>query len=224
VLARRFPDFDGETLDMLGRVLPHTMTSPQRIAAVIDAARYIEAAGVPGAFVECGVWKGGSSMAAALAFKTPRPLYLFDTYEGMTAPTAADRRPGGRTAADMMKGADILCYSSLDEVRANMASTGYPAEQIVYVKGRVEDTLPASAPNPIAILRLDTDWYESTRHELECLYPRLSPGGVLIIDDYGHWTGAKKAVDEYFAAAPLLLTRIDYTGRMAVKSYGDVSL
>ncbi len=171
ILAARFPDFDAETLDILGRVLPHTMTSPQRIAAVIAAARYVEAAAVPGAFVECGVWKGGSSMAAALAFKTPRPLFLFDTFEGMTAPTEADTRPGGQTAASMLKGAGkadpILCYSSVDEVRANMASTGYPAEHITYVKGRVEDTLPASAPNQIAILRLDTDWYESTRHELE---------------------------------------------------------
>lgn len=221
VLAMRFPDFDAETLDILIRVLPCTMTSPERIAAVIHAVRYIEAAGVAGDFVECGVYRGGSSMAAALALKTPRPLRLFDTFEGMTAPTAADTRPGGQTAASMLEGAGqsdtILCYSSLDEVRANMASTGYPADQITYVKGRVEDTLPSGAPDAIAILRLDTDWYESTRHELACLYPRLSPGGVLIIDDYGHWTGAKKAVDEYFADAPLMLTRIDYTGRVAVK-------
>ena len=80
------------------------------------------------------------------------------------------------------------------------------------------DTLPASAPSQIALLRLDTDWYESTRHELEHLYPRLATGGVLIVDDYGHWEGARKATDEHLAAHPaLLLSRSDYTGRMAVK-------
>ena len=71
-------------------------------------------------------------------------------------------------------------------------------------------------PERIALLRIDTDWYESTRHELVHLYPRLSPGGVLIIDDYGHWQGARKAVDEYFQAG-LFLNHIDYTGRLAIK-------
>ena len=84
----------------------------------------------------------------------------------------------------------------------------------------MEDTLPEQAPSRIALLRLDTDWYESTRHELIHLYPRLSQGGVLIVDDYGHWDGCRLAVDEYFAteADPVLLTRIDYTGRICVKS------
>jgi hypothetical protein len=88
-----------------------------------------------------------------------------------------------------------------------------------FVKGKVEDTIPASTPDRIAILRLDTDWYASTRHELEHLYPLLAPGGVLIIDDYGHWEGCRQAVDEYFASRNLqvLLNRVDYTGRIAVK-------
>jgi O-methyltransferase len=85
--------------------------------------------------------------------------------------------------------------------------------------GKVEDTFPKDTPDKIAILRLDTDWYESTRHELIHLYPKLSIGGVLIIDDYGHWEGARKAVDEYINDNTLriLLNRIDYTGRIAVK-------
>ncbi len=110
----------------------------------------------------------------------------------------------------------LWCYSPLEEVKRNMDSTGYPAAEITYVKGKVEDTLPDAAPAQIAVLRLDTDWYESTRHELEHLYPRLAPGGVLIIDDYGYWSGARKAVDEYFGDS-LLLNRIDNTGRMAIK-------
>jgi len=107
----------------------------------------------------------------------------------------------------------------VDEVRAAVLSTGYPAERVHMVEGRVEDTLPERAPGEIAVLRLDTDWYASTRHELEQLYPRLAPGGALIPDDYGHYEGARRAVDEYLAARGerLLLSRVDYTGRMAVK-------
>jgi hypothetical protein len=200
------------------------MTSPARIAAVCSAVRYAEANEIPGAFVECGVWKGGSSMAAALTFTTPRPLFLYDTFEGMSAPTDLDwRASSGKPAAQMLGSADrsaaIWCRSPLDEVKRNMASTGYPASQVTYVKGKVEDTIPAAAPDQIAILRLDTDWYESTRHELEHLYPRLSPGGVLIIDDYGYWAGARKAVDEYFGGS-VFLSRIDNTGRVAIKPLG----
>ena len=220
-LRLRYPDFDKSTLDVLGRVLRYTMTSPARIAAVCAAVRHVETNDIPGAFVECGVWKGGSSMAAALTFKSPRTLFLYDTFEGMSAPTDQDRRSnGGKPAAQMLGNADksaaIWCRSPLDEVKRNMDSTGYPASHITYVKGKVEDTIPAVVPDRIAILRLDTDWYESTRHELEHLYPRLSPGGVLIIDDYGYWTGARKAVDEYFRDS-LFLGRIDDTGRIAVK-------
>jgi hypothetical protein len=85
--------------------------------------------------------------------------------------------------------------------------------------GKVEDTIPADIPEKIALLRLDTDWYESTKHELIHLFPRLQKGGVLIIDDYGFWKGARKAVDEYFAEnnIQILLNRIDDTGRMAIK-------
>jgi len=216
-----YPDLDEETVTLLRRVLPYTMTSPARIVAVCSAVRYVEANNIPGAFVECGVWKGGSSMAAALTFKTPRPLFLFDTFAGMTDPTADDRHTAsGQPASAMLRNADpratIRCYSPLEEVKRNMASTGYPAADISYIKGKVEDTLPAAAPQQIAVLRLDTDWYQSTRHELEHLYPRLSPGGVLIIDDYGFWAGARKAVDEYFRDS-LFLSRIDSTGRIAIK-------
>ena len=98
-----------------------------------------------------------------------------------------------------------------------MGSTGYPPEWVAYVEGLVEETITRSAPTRIALLRLDTDWYESTHHELVHLYPQLERGGVLIVDDYGHFAGARKAVDEYFADDPILLSRIDYTGRMAVK-------
>jgi O-methyltransferase len=85
------------------------------------------------------------------------------------------------------------------------------------VKGKVEDTIPANIPERIALLRLDTDFYRSTRHELEHLYPRLERGGVLIIDDYGAYVGARQATDEYFASRPFLLNRIDEHVRCGVK-------
>ena len=153
-----------------------------------------------------------------------RNIHMFDTFEGMSTPSEIDRRASDRAAASQLlttsKMTDqIWCHSTLDEVRANMRFTQYPADRLRFVRGKVEDTISGDAPDTIALLRLDTDWYESTRHELEHLFPRLSPGGVLIIDDYGAWEGARRAVDEYFASGdhPMLLNRIDYTGRIGIK-------
>lgn len=227
----RFPDVDKAALDIFHRVKPFTMTSPERVLGLCDAVRYVVAANIPGAFVECGVWKGGSSMAAALAFTAAgdrsRDMWLFDTFDGMTEPTEHDRQGlDGPDAAQLLnsstKSDRIWCYSPLDEVRQNLASTGYPEQQIHLIQGPVEETLPGQSPGQIALLRLDTDWYESTRHELVHLFPLLSPGGVLIVDDYGAWAGARKAVDEYFAeiGRPMLFTRLDFTGRIGVKTAG----
>ena len=221
VIQRRFPDLAPETLDVYERVKRFTMTTPERVAALCDAVRYVDANGIAGAIVECGVYRGGSAMAAALTCTKGREIVLYDTFEGMSAPTADDARASdGRAAASMLDGAAkdelIWCYSGIDEVAANMRSTGYPEHLVRLVKGKVEDTIPGDVPAEIAVLRLDTDWYESTRHELTHLYPLLAPGGVLIIDDYGYWAGARKAVDEYFGGS-LFLSRIDGTGRIAIK-------
>jgi O-methyltransferase len=221
MLKRRFPDLAPETLDVYERVKRFTMTTPERVAALCDAVRHVDANGIPGAIVECGVYRGGSAMAAALTCKTGRQIVLYDTFEGMSAPTAEDARASdGRPAVAMLDGAAkgelIWCYSGIDEVAANMRSTGYPDALVRLVKGKVEDTIPGDVPAEIAVLRLDTDWYESTKHELTHLYPRLAPGGVLIIDDYGYWAGARKAVDEFFGGS-LFLSRIDGTGRIAIK-------
>jgi hypothetical protein len=223
-----YPDFGAELRQTIERIQPYTMSSPERMVAMYEAARHVSRHKLPGAIVECGVWKGGSMMLAAIgllsAGERNRPLYLFDTYEGMTAPTDADRSPlFAPTAAELLsrseKSARIWAVSALDEVRSNLASTGYPMETMKFIKGPVEETVPAQAPEQIALLRLDTDWYESTRHEMMHLYPRLVPGGILIIDDYGHWEGARKAVDEYITQnnLRLFLNRIDYTGRLAIK-------
>lgn len=226
-LVRHTPE-DGDHADVIARVRAHTMTSPARLRAMCDAAAYVARHQVPGAIVECGVWKGGSMMAAALTLLThgerQRDLYLFDTFDGMSEPGPQDRDhrgvPADQQLADARRGDEIWAHGPLETVRAGMDSTGYDAQRIHYVQGKVEDTLPGRAPPQIAVLRLDTDWYESTRHELEHLFPRLASGGVLIIDDYGWWAGARRAVDEYFGAheAPILLNIIDDTGRIGVRT------
>jgi hypothetical protein len=205
------------------------MTSTARIWSVINSVSYVSKRNLPGAIVECGVWRGGSMMAAAkeaIRYGSNRDLYLFDTFEGMSEPTADDTHRN-QPVFDEWKsyerdGGSDWCFASIDDVRKNMFSTNYPANRIRLVKGKVEDTLrdAANLPDQIAVLRLDTDWYESTKVELEVLYPRLVAGGVLIIDDFGYWDGARKAVTEYFDrhdVRPLLFNYVDSTGRIAVK-------
>ena len=204
------------------------MTSNERIFALRKSVEYIIKNNIPGDIVECGVWKGGSMMAVARTLMeigaNSHTLYLFDTFDGMSEPTEVDKNFRGDAAADILRESDkdtseVWAYRPLDEVKRNMQDTGYDEEKVVFVKGRVEDTLPEHAPDQISLLRLDTDWYESTYHELTHLYPRLSVGGVLIIDDYGHWAGARQAVDQYISEGNLrlLLNRIDYSGRICVK-------
>jgi len=227
-LKRKDSEFAAEDLAMVERVRGFTATGAARVVGLVDAVHYVVENRLEGAFVECGVWRGGSMMAVAWTLAelgdTLRELYLFDTFEGMSEPTEHDRLMNGAAASDILRElpreeANFWCIAGLEDVRRNLRRTGYPEERLHFVKGKVEDTLPAEAPEQIALLRLDTDWYESTRHELEHLYARLVPNGVLIIDDYGTWQGARKAVDEFFEKLPKkpLLARMDSTGRMAVK-------
>jgi O-methyltransferase len=190
-------------------------SSIERDYALYESVQYIVAAGISGDIVECGVWAGASAALAARtlgAIGAHRRIWLYDTFGDFPYPGEHDewgvREQQGREGPYERS-------PSLEEVKNNMATTGH--DDVVFIKGLVEETLPAQAPNEIALLRLDTDWCESTRHELEHLYPRLSRGGVLIIDDYGHFQGARRAVDEYFHDQPVLLNRIDYTGRLVIK-------
>jgi predicted O-methyltransferase YrrM len=230
VRARWPRDFTDEEVALCEEVLPYTRTSPEAVVTLAAAVRHVVRAQVPGAFVECGVWKGGSAMAIARTLLSAdhrdAELFLFDTFEGMTEPTEHDVSLSGEPAARLLAEASgreaslLWARAPLEAVRAAVGSVGYPAERVRFVQGPVEQTLPDAAPEAIALLRLDTDWYESTRHELEHLYPRLQPGGVLVIDDYGWWGGARKATDEFFAGrtdVPLLL-RVDDGGlRIGVK-------
>lgn len=223
---KAFPgDFTKKEITIIRAVSENTMTGPERLVALIRAVSYVVRHQIPGDFVECGVWRGGSMMAVAhtlldLNF-TERELYLFDTFAGMSKPTEVD----GRFANEKFDQTRLSDKSSewanagLDEVKQALFSTGYDRSKIHFIPGLVEETLPSKAPESIALLRLDTDWYESTKHELEHLYPRLSVGGVLIIDDYGRWPGARQATNEYLAEnhLRLFLNRIDVSGRLVIK-------
>lgn len=217
-------DLEPDVQTLIRHVRPHTKTSVERIAALCAAVDYIVQHDVEGAVVECGVWKGGSMMAAALRLldqhATDRDLYGYDTFAGMTKPTEFDVSFKGKPELDRWRPqqhASLGTGLHEQDVRTLLESTGWPSQRIRLVVGPVESTLPESAPNQISLLRLDTDWYESTLHELEHLYPRLSVGGVLLLDDYGHYKGARKAVDEYFQGHRIFLHRIDYSGRIGVK-------
>ncbi len=231
--SRRAPDKIIEeefgAIDKLCR--DFTMTSQERMYGLYKAVEYVVRAGIQGDFVECGVWRGGSVMVIArtlLRLKvTDRKIYLYDTFEGMSKPAEHDEDIQGVSAESLWgkKEANLaadappwLCLAQQSEVELNLSSTGYPTENFVLVKGKVEETIPRHAPPKIALLRLDTDWYESTKHELEHLFPLLAKNGVLILDDYGYWRGSKKAVDEYFANKAILLNRLDDCGRIAIKT------
>jgi hypothetical protein len=222
------PDLTAEEQEICEQVAPYTMTSSLRVVSLIHASKHIAANDIAGDIVECGAWRGGSMMAVAETLKrlgdTTRKLFLYDTFEGMTEPGERDLQFDGRPAGELRELIEAKtgkwCYAGMEEVEQNLTNTGYPAENIRLIEGKVEDTIPATMPDRIALLRLDTDWYESTRHELVHLYPRLVSGGILIIDDYGHWRGSKEAVDEYFASTGTtrpFLHRIDYSGRLVVK-------
>lgn len=220
-----------EFLELYDLCKSFTMTSTERMYSLYKAVNYIIKNNIPGDFIECGVWKGGSALLIAKILANnninSRKVILYDTYEGMSEPSENDKDYAGVNATELLEGASIhvqesvWCYSSFEEVKSNLALAGLPAEKIIMIKGKVEETIPSQLPtNQIALLRLDTDWYESTKHELIHLYPLLVNDGILIIDDYGHWEGCRKAVDEYFIENNLsiLLNRIDNTGRIAIKN------
>lgn len=224
-----YQDFTPQQWAMIEYVRPYTMTSPERIAHLVTAVLYMHENRIAGSVVECGVWRGGSMMIVARLLQElgdrTRDLFLFDTYDGMPLPSDQDRDATGAPASELLKmqpkTRDNLfwAYAPIEEVAANMHSTGYPADKVHLIKGQVEQTIPDAAPDNIGLLRLDTDWYASTLHELEHLYPRLAHLGVMIVNDYGCWQGAQQAVDEFFARQPFkpLLSRIDVTARSIIK-------
>jgi len=227
-----FPlDVTEEEAYILKSVKNFTMTSIERQVSLCRILDYILQNGINGDFVECGVWKGGSSMIAAnkiLKYNSDKKIWLYDTFQGMPAPDdRVDISHFKYLASEILENDIKTKAKSLvwaiggeEEVKLNSLSTGFAKDNLRLIKGKVEDTIPSQGlPSSISVLRLDTDWYSSTIHELHHLYPRVEPGGFVIIDDYGHWQGARKATDEYFAlqtGAPFL-HRVDYTCRIIQK-------
>jgi Macrocin-O-methyltransferase (TylF) len=221
-------DMEPEFLALYEQCRQYTMTSWERLYALYKAVRYTVENGIPGDLVECGVWRGGSMKLVAHVLHslgdTNRTLFLYDTFEGMTEPDpAVDVDFSGNEAInewrEVQRRGVKWAYAPVEEVHQILATSGYPMEKVKLVKGRVQETIPATIPASIALLRLDTDWYSSTKHEMKHLYPKLSPQGILILDDYGHYQGARRGVDEYLSKLDKkpLLQRIDYSCRLAVK-------
>jgi hypothetical protein len=234
--AIRDIDQDTTFIDFFEKTKSYTMTTKEVMFSTYQAARYVAQRGIKGDVVECGVWRGGSSLLAALTIrkfeskkssqfrwlKNPqRKFWMYDTFEGMTKPTFRDVDVEGITATHYMDNfapEGKWCYSDKVDVESLFYSHGFGVADYYLVKGDVKETLKTEKPRSISLLRLDTDWYESTMAELEILYPLLSVGGVLIIDDYGHWKGAREAVDEFFGRNPsILLHRVSYAVRVGIK-------
>ena len=199
------------------------------------ACKYLAVNKIPGDFVECGVYRGGNSIIAAKIFEihgVEKKIFLFDTFTGMTEPGQYDFTTldsphvvKKRSLHDMylskqQNGFTDWAYSSIEEVKSNFKKLNLLSDKIVFIKGKVEDTLSVieNIPTSISFLRLDTDWYESTKKELETLYDRVVVGGIIVIDDYGFFDGARKAVDEYFTnSLPPFFSMIDPSARIGVK-------
>ena len=216
------PDLDDEFLGIWNSVKDNTLISIERAFALAAALRHVHQNRIGGDIAECGVWKGGACLLASHILHhsadTQRLIWLYDTFEGMPPPGDEDRIASSGCPLSE-RSPEGWWAAGIAEVRKTLTRSPLPLDRFRLVKGRVEDTLEREVPESIAVLRLDTDWYASTRKELEVLYPKVSPGGVLIIDDYGHFTGARRALDEYFARRGQhpLLHRSDYTGRVIVK-------
>ena len=226
-ISRIWDDTTPEDEEIIRAVKSFTLTDTFAMKNLIDSVRYLIENNITGSFVECGVWRGGSVMIIIKTLQqmgiNDREIHLFDTFGGFIGvdTTKFDVRESGEVAAEIdytEPGSDP--HVLIDSVMKRIASTEYPKNKIFFHKGKVEKTLPKNSLEDIALLRLDTDWYESTKIEMENLYPKIVKGGILIIDDYGVWKGAKKAVDEYFKKnnIHLFLSRINYIGaRILVK-------
>jgi len=230
--VERFSPLQKNYENIIKFVRPYTLTTRYTIAVLLDSVNYIIKNKIEGDIVECGVWRGGSIMAITKMLidlkNNSKEIYLFDTFEGMTKPNEeVDIDTRGNSMLEQFEKMKITedssswMRSSLLEVKKAVYSTGYDKEKFHFIKGKVEDTLPKNAPEKISLLRLDTDWYKSTKHEMINLFPRLSKGGIIIIDDYGSHLGSKKAVDEYLSENNILLflSRISSFGaRLGIKN------
>jgi hypothetical protein len=232
VFSKMIPEINDFEKETIRTCLKYSMTGAERMWAIVQAMKRIADKKIPGDLVEAGVYRGGNILLFKILsdkYDLKKEIWAYDTYKGMTEPTKNDISFRGTDAKKLMDDApikevsgekhNIWCYSTMEEVQSNILAHAKNIENINFIKGGVEQTLKIekNLPKQISLLRLDTDWYESTKIEMECLYPRLVPGGILIVDDYGHWKGSRKAIDEYFSGKNIFFHRVDYTCRLLVK-------
>ena len=206
----------------------YSMTGSIRMWVLLQAVKKVIKNKIEGDIVECGVWKGGNLILCQKYLNLQNvniKIHGFDNFEGMVKPKEIDVDYRNVPSSEMHslfkkdKNKNSWAYCSLEDINKNI-NENVPKHNIKLIKGIVEKTLlePKNLPDKISILRLDTDFYESTKIELEILYPKLVSGGFLIIDDYGHFKGCRKAVDEYFKDDLPYLHYVDYSCRVIIKS------
>ncbi len=209
----------GEFGALYRKIRPFSMMSHARLHGIYSGVAHVLHRGIPGALVECGTARGGCAALMGLVcqqWKQPRDLWVFDTFEGLPPPSQNDPE------YELAKSKAGTCRGEYEEVRGLLESLGV-MDRAHLVKGLFQDTVPTSDVQQIALLHLDGDWYESTRVCLEHLYDKVSPGGIIQIDDYGHWAGSRKALHEFLEARNIHvdLKYLDYTGRQFIKPAGD---
>ena len=217
-VSKNFPEiseFEKELFDICSN---YSMTSFDGMFSLMKSLDFIIQNNVDGDFVECGVWKGGNLIMFQKyieKYNLNKKIYAYDTFEGMSEPAEIDKTFEGESASLQLDKLEKKKVDRKKNVEKYTTSTN-----LTSIKGKVEDTLinKKNLPNKISILRLDTDWYSSTKKELEILYPLLEKNGILYIDDYGYWQGARKAVDEFFKDKKVTMFKIDFTARMIINS------
>ena len=203
-------------------VKPYTITPIERIHCLYDSLEHIRSNEVDGDYVECGVFKGGNILGMMEYLDshniTDKRVWLYDTFSGMTEPEPVDEDFHQNLASEIFS--SVACIESLNQVKENLSRSSFPSEKVHYVIGDVCETLSdkKNLPKSISLLRLDTDWYASTKMELDVLWERLAKNGVLIIDDYGHWKGCKKAVEEFFEGSMNKFIEVDYSSIYLIKT------
>ena len=197
--------------ELFAAVKPYTMVDEPRLRTLAGLVRRVDANKIPGDIVECGVCNGGSAAVLAHSAETVRRLWLLDSFEGMPGTTAEDGAEAARCVGQT-RGSEANVYRILGEVGTVC--------DVHILKGWFCETLYQVAAKQIALLNIDCDWYTSVKIVLDAFYDRVVIGGVISIDDYGHWPGCRMAVDEFMAGHGLplsLLRQVDYSARWFVK-------
>jgi glycosyltransferase involved in cell wall biosynthesis len=200
-----------QDVEIMGKCSEYTMTCRDRKLQTLESVEHVIKNNIPGDFVEIGVWRGGSVMLMLYKLLelgvTDRIIHLYDTFTGMTEPSENDIDCCGRKAEEIFD--SVKCESGgIEEVKKNIGQVGYPMENIKFHEGDIRQV--SFIPDTIAILRLDNDWYDLYKFELPLFEPKVSPGGVITIDDYNYWSGCKKAVDDYLINKNVKLTNVGF--------------